>query len=107
MRPLPESTCYGNGQLAIIMSRSRPQEFPAEIGILVQIYGQSKATIETEYRKVIDGQNKQTNNKELPRPVEKLESPVYHYQILQHVKIPHKTISSSDSVLHAERTRRT
>lgn len=91
----------GKRQLAIIISRPRPQESPAEIGLLVQIYGQSKEIFETEHSKVVSRKIMP------PRPAEKLETFTYHCQIIQRVKISRDTSSSMNPMLSAKSSTRT
>lgn len=80
-------------ELAIILSRSRPQEFPPEIGLLVQIYDHSDEVIETRYQGNKDGQKPDVAQ----RPIERREKRVLHCQILRRVKVSRIMTPSAES----------
>lgn len=89
-----QKTRSGNNPLAIILSRERPQEFPPEIGLLVQIYEESKETFQTVYRDRKQGKGKRTEQQHLQVAFEEHKKLVLHCEILHRIKISRDTGSS-------------
>lgn len=82
----------GNGSsedkpLAIILSRS-PQEFPPEIGLLVQIYKESNEVIRTQ---TISREGQRDNHKVVDIPIDEDEKSALHCEILHRVKVSRDT----------------
>lgn len=85
-----EAARAGTQQLAIILSRPRPQESPSEIGLLVQIYGRSDETVQTVYRDRIKDRPSpggRKSQKETHVPYEEHGKPALHCEILHRVKV--------------------
>lgn len=94
-----ESKSSEDKPLAIILSRSRPQEFPPEIGLLVQIYKKSVETIrmQTVYREKQPGIHTSVET-----PIDEDEKPAFHCEILHRVKVSRDTNLSRGYRYHAE-----
>lgn len=85
---LLENVSSEDKSLAIILSRSRPQELPPEIGLLVQIYKRSTETIHTQN---ISSERKQGIPKAVDIPIDEDEKAALHCEILHRVKVSRDT----------------
>lgn len=94
-----ESKSSEDKPLAIILSRSRPQEFPPEIGLLVQIYKKSNEIIhlQTVYR-----ERERGTHKTVETPIDEDEKPAFHCEILHRVKVSRDTNLSRGYRYHTE-----
>lgn len=74
--------------LAIILSRSRPQEFPPEIGLLVQIYKESNEIIRTQN---VSRERQRDIDDAVAVPIDEDKKPALHCEILHRVKVSRDT----------------
>lgn len=94
-----ESNSGEDKPLAIILSRSRPQESPPEIGLLVQIYKKCDETIhmQTVYR-----ERERGVHRAVEAPIDEDKKSAFHCEILHRVKISRDTKLSRGYRYHTE-----
>lgn len=85
---LLETVISEDKSLAIILSRSRPQELPPEIGLLVQIYKRSTEIIHTQN---ISSERQRGISRAVDVPIDEDEKLALHCEILHRVKVSRDT----------------